>query len=384
MRRAALAALLLAAKGAWAEAPAESLRPDPRPEAPAEPASGPGGAAEAAAGALPAALAQAPALRAPPPDQGAPGPARDVLPPVPRRAPLIASEPPPPSFEGLAGVAGAELLFSRTPPVEVVVDGWAGEVPPPRPGAGTSPTAVAASVRPVARPGAEGDAAPALPVEPEPPVAYVPEPQPTILAVGPDDSPFAVALAVVPSPRPAGVVERAERVRAERVRGQVCGNPAIQGEASGPVGGGGCGIEGPVRVRSLDGVSLSTPATVDCATAEALLSWVREGARPAVGARGGGLAGIEVAGSYACRPRNNQAGAKLSEHGLGRAVDIGAVVLADGSRLSVARDWPDAALTAMHRAACGIFSTTLGPGSDGYHEDHLHYDTARGRGAYCR
>ena len=137
-------------------------------------------------------------------------------------------------------------------------------------------------------------------------------------------------------------------------------------------------------VRSVDGVRLSTAATVDCTTAEALLTWVQEGARPAVGSRGGGLAGLEIMGSYVCRTRNNQSGAKMSEHGRGRAVDIGAVLLADGSRLSVARDWPDPALTAMHRAACGTFSTTLGPGSDGYHEDHLHYDTARGRGPYCR
>ena len=33
----------------------------------------------------------------------------------------------------------------------------------------------------------------------------------------------------------------------------------------------------------------------------------------------------------------------------------------------------------------GIFGTTLGPGSDGYHEDHMHFDTAHQRGgAYCR
>jgi hypothetical protein len=139
-----------------------------------------------------------------------------------------------------------------------------------------------------------------------------------------------------------------------------------------------------VRIRSVDGVRLSEGALMDCTTAEALLDWVQEGARPAVGGRGGGLAGFEIMGHYACRPRNNQAGARLSQHGLGRAIDIGAVVLQDGSRLSIAGDWPDPALTQMHEAACGIFSTTLGPGSDGFHEDHLHYDTTRGRGAYCR
>jgi hypothetical protein len=103
-----------------------------------------------------------------------------------------------------------------------------------------------------------------------------------------------------------------------------------------------------------------------------------------VGGRGGGLAGLQVMGHYSCRPRNNQAGARLSEHGKGHAIDIGALVLADGSRLSVAGDWPDGALRDTHRAACGIFNTTLGPGSDGFHEDHLHYDTASGRGPYCR
>ena len=93
---------------------------------------------------------------------------------------------------------------------------------------------------------------------------------------------------------------------------------------------------------------------------------------------------MQVVGHYAYRPRNNQAGARLSEHGRGRAIDIGGVILDDGTRLTVARDWPDPALREMHEAACGIFGTTLGPGSDGFHEEHVHYDTARGRGPYCR
>ena len=107
------------------------------------------------------------------------------------------------------------------------------------------------------------------------------------------------------------------------------------------------------------------------------------GARPAVGSRGGGLAGFEVMGSYTCRPRNNQAGARLSEHGKGRAIDIGAAVLADGSTINVLRDWPDPALRQMREAACGTFSTVLGPGAP-FHDNHLHFDTARGRGPYCR
>ena len=30
----------------------------------------------------------------------------------------------------------------------------------------------------------------------------------------------------------------------------------------------------------------------------------------------------------------------------------------------------------MRTAACGWFTTVLGPGSDGYHEDHIHVDLA--------
>ena len=45
----------------------------------------------------------------------------------------------------------------------------------------------------------------------------------------------------------------------------------------------------------------------------------------------------------------------------------------------------DKTMRKAHKGACGIFGTTLGPGSDGYHEDHLHFDTAAHRsGAYCR
>jgi hypothetical protein len=194
-----------------------------------------------------------------------------------------------------------------------------------------------------------------------------------------------VAFALRPPVRPPLPVEDVMQVSARATpSGSLCGVAGIDGDTVAPVlGRGGCGIDQPVRVSAVDGVRLTEGSLMDCTTAEALLDWVREGARPAVGDRGGGIAGLRVFGHYSCRPRNNQSGARLSEHGLGRAIDIGAVLLADGTELSVAGDWPDPALVAMHEAACGIFSTTLGPGSDGFHEDHLHYDTAP-RGNYCR
>ena len=51
------------------------------------------------------------------------------------------------------------------------------------------------------------------------------------------------------------------------------------------------------------------------------------------------LAEIKVLASYSCRPMNSVDGAKLSEHGRANAIDVGAFVLADGSRISVKEGW---------------------------------------------
>ncbi|MBP0483258.1 extensin family protein [Sagittula sp. M10.9X] len=173
-------------------------------------------------------------------------------------------------------------------------------------------------------------------------------------------------------------------------QGSVCGDPALIGERIGAVEANGiCGIENAVLLRAVDGVALSTPATLNCGTAKALKTWVNTAARPAVGRRGGGVGELKVAASYACRTRNSQRGAKVSEHGKGNAIDIAAVRLMDGTELSVLHHWHDRkngpTLKRMHKAACGTFGTTLGPGSDGFHEDHVHYDIARYRGGpYCK
>ncbi len=204
-------------------------------------------------------------------------------------------------------------------------------------------------------------------------------------------SPQAVGLSRLPALRPDSLVHRVMSQREARRKGAVCGDPAIQGEPVGFVPGRiqGCGIEDAVKVRSVSGVMLSQQAMLDCTTAKALKRWVDKGVKPSVGRLGGGAAGLRVAAHYSCRSRNNVPGAKVSEHGKGHAIDISGIFLANGDEISVLQDWHSGregrALRRLHKAGCGIFGTTLGPGSDGYHEDHLHYDTARHRGgAYCR
>jgi hypothetical protein len=214
----------------------------------------------------------------------------------------------------------------------------------------------------------------------------------------------AQAVAVSPRPlaRPGRLAERfATKAAALRIapqpgggkarKGSVCGLPGVQGVALSRIASAvqGCGVEAPVKVASVAGVALSTPATMDCATARALSAWVSGAVLPVVGNSGGGVARLQVAADYTCRPRNNVKGAKVSEHGRGKAIDISAIVLKNGTVLSVLKGWRDKnqgpILKALHRAACGPFGTVLGPSANAMHQDHFHLDTASYRkGHYCR
>ena len=191
--------------------------------------------------------------------------------------------------------------------------------------------------------------------------------------------------------RPDAIVKKAMARQRERERGAICGSSDIQGERVGDVPGRipGCGAPNAVKVRAVSGVTLSQQAIMTCDTAKALNRWVDRDLKRAVGRMGGGVSSLKVAAHYVCRTRNHQPGAKISEHGKGKAIDISEIRLQNGDTLNVLRDWgrgkKGRVLRQAHQAACGTFGTTLGPGSDGYHEDHFHYDTARHRGGpYCR
>jgi len=194
---------------------------------------------------------------------------------------------------------------------------------------------------------------------------------------------------VLATPEPPAEVPPAASIPKPIERGQLCGIAGLEGRqiADVPAKSRGCGLEEGVQVTAVSGIPLSTPATIDCVTAQALKTWVDTGIVPIIGTTGGGVKRLEIAASYVCRPRNNQKGAKVSEHGRGRAVDLSGITLKDGRTLTVLHDWKRNAkiMTAIHRAACGTFGTVLGPKSDRYHHDHFHVDTARYRsGAYCR
>lgn len=186
-----------------------------------------------------------------------------------------------------------------------------------------------------------------------------------------------------PPPKTKSRADKAKERETASRKGSVCGVAAIKGEKIAPIKSKvkGCGLKDGVRVTSVSGVRLSQAATIDCATAKALNTWVTDVLQPAYG---GSVVELRVAAHYICRPRNNKRGAKVSEHGRGKAIDIGGIVLDSGKAAMVLGGY-NKTLRKVHKGACGIFGTTLGPGSDGYHEDHLHLDTADYRsGPYCR
>jgi hypothetical protein len=170
----------------------------------------------------------------------------------------------------------------------------------------------------------------------------------------------------------------------------------VEAKPIAPIHEGACGVPEPVAVAALGGgaTDLTTKAIVGCRTAEVLASWLRDEAQPA--ARqflGGDIVGLRVAASYTCRTRNGIAGAKLSEHARGSAIDISAFNVAGRGWIEVGGLHGLAAtrfLRTIRKSACGPFTTVLGPGSDAHHSDHFHFDLAqrskrgRSKGLYCR
>ncbi len=150
-----------------------------------------------------------------------------------------------------------------------------------------------------------------------------------------------------------------------------------------------CTIPGPVtfaQVKLPDGrpVRLESAITVRCTFAREIAAWIRDDLAPIATRAGGELAQVSGVGGYACRPRNGQAGAQISEHASGNALDLLALTFADGRMIDL---WTDTAETKEIRAAvresvCKRFFTVLGPGSDAAHANHLHIDLRARRNGY--
>ena len=138
-----------------------------------------------------------------------------------------------------------------------------------------------------------------------------------------------------------------------------------------------------IKLASGKLVELKPAAVLRCPTALIIARWVREDLAPLAERLGSRIERIDVASSFACRPRNSVFGAVMSEHGKANALDIRALHLADGRKIGIENaDGPPEFLAGMRQSACARFATVLGPGSDKDHETHLHVDLAERRGGY--
>lgn len=143
---------------------------------------------------------------------------------------------------------------------------------------------------------------------------------------------------------------------------------------------GACGLTDAVRLRS--GLAPLSPvdAPMTCKEALAFGIWERQVVQTAAfDELGQAVVGIDHYGSYACRRQYGKAEGPISEHATANAIDVGGFRLADGSVISVARDWSDRGPKGrfLHRVrdgGCRIFLTTLSPDYNAEHHDHFHLD----------
>ena len=156
--------------------------------------------------------------------------------------------------------------------------------------------------------------------------------------------------------------------------------------AEAPVGGlDGCAIDAPVRLVSVTAgfrrVAFNAKPLLACAFALRFSDYVKNLLAPlGAGTMGASLIAIDTGSGYECRGRNHDNGAKLSAHAKGLALDVGAFVFSDGRKIGIDAQ-PDPQSTAyvktLRTAACGWFTTVLGPGADAHHATHLHFDIER-------
>jgi hypothetical protein len=212
----------------------------------------------------------------------------------------------------------------------------------------------------------------------------LPRPRPAEASAVPDEKPEAAKPQAEPD-NPDQPAEQASPAIPEAPQPSACRTALTETIAIAPSipdihGPGGCGGTDLVRLEAIvlpdkHRVAVTPAATLRCSMAAAIADWVRADIVPLTEKLGSELSVLDNFDSYECRGFNRIPGAHLSEHGRANALDVRAFKLADGRSISltdrtVPRDWRESVL----HSVCARFVTVLGPGSDWYHEDHIHLD----------
>jgi hypothetical protein len=153
-------------------------------------------------------------------------------------------------------------------------------------------------------------------------------------------------------------------------------------------GAGGCGGEDLVKLEAIvlpnkHRVAVTPPATLRCKMASEIADWVRTDVVGLAAPLGSEPSALDNFDSYECRSFNRIPGGHLSEHGRANALDVRAIKLANGKSIELTdRTVPRDLRERFLQSVCARFMTVLGPGSDWYHEEHIHLDLMERRNNY--
>ena len=140
-------------------------------------------------------------------------------------------------------------------------------------------------------------------------------------------------------------------------------------------------------------ITFTQSVPLNCQMLEGLALWGEGIQKDAQKHLSTNLAEVNVISTYACRNRYNDPNQRISQHAFANAIDISGFKMKSGESISLLKTWDEdnnqsAFLKAVHKTACNIFSTVLGPESNAAHKDHFHFDMGRGginaSYKYCR
>ena len=217
--------------------------------------------------------------------------------------------------------------------------------------------------------------------KPVPPV--VPSAEPELPAPRPDEP----VEAPKSEPTEPVVAEPEKPAVPERVFQTAC--PAmlegqVEATALPPISEGQCKAQSPLSVSGVlvNGrmVPFNAEAVTDCGMASALPGWISDVDGYVQAHDNTRVESVIVGTGYMCRNVNNAAEGNLSFHAFADALDVVGFKLEDGRTVTVEEGWTGTEaqgsqiIKFAHDAACGHFTTTLGPEANAQHHDHIHVD----------